>query len=134
MSRFLIDTNVLLDIATADATWFEWSREQLKECSASGTLCVNPIIFAELAPAFPSMQALDEWLAEGVYERLALPYAAAWRASDAYVQYRSAGGTRSSPLPDFYIGAHAEFEKLTLVTRDVQRYRTYFPLAALRCP
>jgi predicted nucleic acid-binding protein len=79
VSRFLIDTNVLLNIATADATWFDGSRQQLTDCSARGTVCVNPIIFAELAPAFASKEALDEWLADAVYERLALPYGAAWR-------------------------------------------------------
>jgi hypothetical protein len=58
----------------------------------------------------------------------------AWLAAQAFVKYRRAGGTKSSPLPDFYIGAHAETEGLTLVTRDAPRYRTYFPSLALITP
>ena len=77
---------------------------------------------------------LDQWLDPAVFQRLPLPYTAGWLAAQAFVKYRRAGGTKDSPLPDFYIGAHAETEGLTLVTRDTARYRTYFPSVTLIFP
>jgi len=127
MSGFLFDTNVLLDLATADPTWLSWSKEQFTAAVAQGPVFINPIIYAELAPAFASSTDLDRWLDPAVFQRLQLPYAAGWLASQAWLKYRRGGGTRTSPLPDFYIGAHAEVESRTIVTRDVSRYRSYFP-------
>ncbi len=106
MSGILFDTNVLLDVATADATWMGWSETQLRAAMARGPILVNPIIYAELAPAFATQSDLDRWLDPAVFQRLPLPYAAGWMAAQAFVKYRRAGGARSSPLPDFYIGAH----------------------------
>ena len=134
MSGFIFDSNVLLDIATADAAWLPWAEAQFRDGAAQGPVLINPIIYAELAPAFATREALEQWLDPAVFQRLPLPYAAGWRAAQAFVQYRRAGGTRSSPLPDFYIGAHAEAEGLTLVTRDAARYRTYFPQVKLLAP
>lgn len=99
-----------------------------------GPIPINPIIYAELAPAFATQPDLDGWLDPAVFQRLPLPYAAGWLAAQAFVKYRRAGGTKSSPLPDFYIGAHAEAEGLTLATRDATRYRTYFPSVSLITP
>ena len=134
MSGFLIDTNVLLDIATADPAWMPWSQEQLAAAAERGAVFINPIIYAELAPAFSSASELDRWLEPSVFHRAALPYEAGWLAAQAFLKYRRSGGARSSPLPDFYIGAHAQVERLTLVTRDAARYRTYFPDVALTSP
>ena len=134
MSGFLFDTNVLLDIATADPTWLAWSEGQLRAAAALGPILINPIIYAELAPAFATQSDLEHWLDPEVFQRLALPYSAGWLAAQAFVKYRRAGGTKDSPLPDFYIGAHAETEGLTLVTRDTARYRTYFPSVTLIFP
>ena len=115
----LFDTNVLLDIATADPTWLAWSEMQFRNAAAQGPIPINPIIYAELAPAFATQADLDRWLDPPLFQRLSLPYPAGWLAAQAFLQYRRAGGTKNSPLPDFYIGAHAEIEGLTLVTRDV---------------
>jgi predicted nucleic acid-binding protein len=134
MSGILFDTNVLLDIATSDAAWLGWSEEQLRMAAASGPILINPIIYAELAPAFASQTDLDDWLDPVIFLRLPLPYAAGWLASQAFLKYRHSGGMKSSPQPDFYIGAHAESEGLTLVTRDASRYRTYFPAVSLLTP
>lgn len=134
MSGRLFDSNVLLDIATADAAWLQWSKGQLREAAAIGPVLLNPIIYAELAPAFATAAELDAWLDPALFQRLPLPYAAGWRAAQAFVAYRRAGGARSSPLPDFYIGAHAETEDLAVVTRDAARYRTYFPAVTLIAP
>lgn len=127
----MLDSNVLLDIVTADAKWLEWSTAQFREAAAEGHILINPIIYAELAPAFDSQPALDRWLRPTLFQRLRLPYEAGYRASEAFLAYRERGGTKTSPLPDFYIGAHAEFEGLTLVTRDGPRYQTYFPKVKL---
>ena len=134
MSGFLFDTNVLLDIATADPAWLAWSEGQFRAAAANGPVLINPIIYAELAPAFAAVADLDRWLDPAVFRRLPLPYAAGWPAAQAFLKYRRGGGTRTSPLPDFYIGAHAEVEGRTLVTRDSVRYRTYFPSVTLIAP
>ena len=134
MSGFLVDTNVLLDIATADPAWMPWSQGQLGTAAGSGAVFINPIIYSELAPAFASAAELDRWLDPSVFRRAALPYEAGWLAAQAFLKYRRGGGVRNAPLPDFYIGAHAQVEKLTLITRDAARYRTYFPDVALIAP
>lgn len=134
MSGCLFDTNVLLDIATADPLWLGWSESQLREAAAQGPVFINPIIYAELAPAFTSVTDLDRWLDPVMFHRLPLPYAAGWPAAQAFLKYRRSGGTRLTPLPDFYIGAHAVVENRTLVTREVARYRTYFPSIVLIAP
>lgn len=134
MNGFLFDSNVLLDIINPDSTWQAWVEAQLARAYAANLAFVNPIIYAELAPAFSSQGALDHWLNSADFQRLPLPYEAGWRASQAFLRYRRAGGTRTSPLPDFYIGAHAEAAGLTLVTRDVARYATYFPNVSLIAP
>jgi predicted nucleic acid-binding protein len=134
VSASLVDSNVLLDIATGDATWMAWSQEQLRAAAGRGAVFINPIIYAELAPAFDSMVELDRFLDSTVFRRAPLPYEAGWLAAQAFVAYRCAGGARSAPLPDFYIGAHAEVDGMTLVTRDATRYRTYFPGVALIVP
>lgn len=133
MARML-DSNVLLDIITADAKWLRWSTEQFREAAVEGTILINPIIYSELTPAFESQAALDRWLRPSLFRRLPLPYEAAYRASVAFMRYRGQGGTKISALPDFYIGAQAEVERLTLVTRDAARYRTYFPKVKLIVP
>jgi predicted nucleic acid-binding protein len=130
----LFDTNVLLDIATADPVWLAWSEGEFRRAAVQGPVPINPIIYAELAPAFASAAELDRWLDPAVFQRLSLPYSAGWLASQAFLKYRRSGGTKMSPMPDFYIGAHAEVEGYTLVTWDVARYRTYFPNINLITP
>jgi len=130
----LFDTNVLLDIATADSVWLAWSERQLRQAAGQGAILINPIIYAELAPAFASAADLDRWLDPAIFQRLPLPYAAGWLAAQAFLKYRHSGGAKTSPLPDFYIGAQAEIEQHTLVTRDAARYRTYFPNVRIIAP
>jgi predicted nucleic acid-binding protein len=130
----MLDTNVLLDIFTADPKWLEWSTAQFRRASAEGPILINPIVYAELAAGFDSRADLDHWLRPALFRRLPLPYEAGFRASRAFLEYRRGGGTKTSPLPDFYIGAHAETAGFTLVTRDVARYRTYFPKLTLITP
>jgi predicted nucleic acid-binding protein len=131
----LVDTNVLLDIATRDAEWFAWSAGKLAPLIDAREAAINPIIYAELAPLYQNARDLDLNLVPPTdLRRLALPYSAGFPAARAFQAYREAGGQRIAPLPDFFIGAHAEAEGLTLLTRDATRYRTYFPKVKLICP
>jgi predicted nucleic acid-binding protein len=130
----LLDTNVLLDIATADPVWLAWSETQLQLAAAAGPIPINPIIYAELAPAFATIADLDDWLDPAIFQRMALPYAAGWLAAQAFMKYRRMGGSKTSSLPDFYIGAHAEIENWPIATRDAARFRTYFPSVTLITP
>lgn len=134
MSRVLVDANVLLDVLTDDARWGAWSAERLDACAAQGELCINPIIYAEVSVGFVRIEDLDATLAPDAFTRLSLPWEAGFLAGKAFLKYRRAKGARTSPLPDFYIGAHAAIEGMTLLTRDAKRYRTYYPKLELICP
>lgn len=129
----LVDSTVLLDIFTEDPRWFDWSSEALGRCADEGSVAINPLVYAEISVRFSRIEDLDAAL--GVdFERRALPWPAAFLAGTCYVDYRRRGGPRLSPLPDFYIGAHAAVEGLRLLTRDARRYRTYFPKVRLLAP
>lgn len=129
----LVDSNVLLDIVTADTTWFEWSARQLERAATRG-VAINPIIYAEVAAGFHREAELEHALAIPELKRLDLPYEAAFRAGRAFFEYRRRGGARNSTLPDFFIGAHAETAGLILLTRDARCYRAYFPRVRLLAP
>src|SRR5579863_1333504 len=130
----LVDSNVIIDVLTEDETWGAWSEAALIDAADRDEIAINPIIYAEIAAGFATMAALDLRLGEAEFRRLALPYAAGFVAGRAFVEYRGRGGVRRSPLPDFYIGAHAAVAGLTLLTRDARRYAGYFPKVALIAP
>jgi hypothetical protein len=130
----LVDSNVILDIATNDPVWQGWSAAALEAAANEATLVINPLIYAEVSIAFGRIEEVEEALPPQVFHRAALPYAAAFLAGKAYVQYRRRGGARRTPLPDFYIGAHAAVAGFRLLTRDDSRYRTYFPSVELISP
>jgi len=130
----LVDSTVLLDILTEDPAWNGWSTEALATAAEAGPLAINPIIYAEVSVRFSRVEDLDDALPPLDFRRLALPWDAGFLAGKAFSSYRRNGGTRSSTMPDFYIGAHAAVAGLTLLTRDVARYRTYFPLLDLVTP
>jgi predicted nucleic acid-binding protein len=130
----LVDSNVLIDVLREDARWFEWSSQALAHAVEHGTLGINPIIYAEVAVGYTTPAQVDAVLPVDRFARLALPFAAGFLAGRAFLAYRRRGGARQSPLPDFYIGAHAFVDGHTLLTRDPARYRTYFPKLKLICP
>lgn len=134
MKRVLVDANVLLDVLTDDPHWYRWSAAQLDACAVGAELCINPIIYAEVSVGFERIEDLDDALPPDVFTRLALPWDAGFLAGKAYLHDRRAKGARTSPLPDFYIGAHAAIEGITLLTRDARRYRTYYPTLELVSP
>jgi predicted nucleic acid-binding protein len=131
----LADANVLIDLLTGDPTHMDWSLEQINIARENGGARVNPIVCAEIAPLFDfDWRRLGRWLRPPLYVRDPLPFEASVLAARAYQKYRQLGGTRTSPLPDFYIGAHAEAAGYSLLTRDIARYRTYFPNVHLIVP
>lgn len=134
MSHVVVDSNVLLDVVTDDPTWGRWSSGSLERTADEAILVINALIYAEVSIGFPSIEALEEALPPDLYRREILPYEAAFLAGKAFLRYRQAGGTRRSPLPDFYIGAHAAVAGYRLLTRDATRYRTYFPRLELIAP
>jgi predicted nucleic acid-binding protein len=134
MNRVLADANVLLDVLTDDPQWYEWSAAQLDACSAKANLCINPIIYAEVSIGFERVEQIEEALPPDTFTRLELPWDAAFLAGKAFLQYRRASGSRTSPLPDFFIGAHAAVDGMALLTRDARRYRTYYPKLEVICP
>ena len=131
----LVDANVLLDILTADANWLAWSSTKLREAKSVGSIAVNPVICAENAPAFDfEWRKLDAWLSQAGLLKESLPFEAATIAAAAHRTYRQRGGLRNTPMPDFYIGAHAEVCGHKLLSRDDARYSSYFPKVTLITP
>jgi predicted nucleic acid-binding protein len=130
----IVDTNVLVDFFSTDSPWRSWCDTQIEESRRLGAIVINPIIFAELAAGFPTTELLDAALDPTKFQREDLPWEAAFMAGKAYLGYRRSGGDRRSPLPDFYIGAHAAVRAYRLLTRDLGRYRTYFPSLEIIAP
>jgi len=134
MAEIMVDSNVLLDLLTEDPQWFAWSSQVIEDYGEDHVLVINPVIYAEVSVGFDFIEDCDAALPEIIFERRPLPMAAAFLAGKCFGQYRRRGGQKRSALPDFFIGAHAAVENMVLLTRDVQRYRTYFPRLELICP
>ncbi len=130
----LIDTNVLLDLVTDDPVWADWSLAQLETASLAGPLLINDIVYAELAVRYDRIEDLDAFVEAAELTIAPMPRAALFLAGKAFTQYRRAGGIRTGVLPDFLIGAQAAVQRLPLLTRDVGRYRVYFPTVELISP
>jgi predicted nucleic acid-binding protein len=130
----LVDTNVLLDLVTRDPRWSGWSVAQLDAAAVLGPLVINDVIYAELSVRFPIIESLNAFLEQADVGLIVTPRAALFLAGKVFQRYRAAGGARSGVLPDFFIGAHAAVMGLRLLSRDAQRYRTYFPRLDLVTP
>jgi len=130
----LVDSNVLLDVVTRTPDWWQWSLRQLDEAVLSGPLVINDVIYAEISTRYPSTDTVDSTLRDLGIDLVPIPRAALFLAGKAYLRYRKAGGMRTGVLADFFIGAHAEVDRFPLLTRDVRRYRSYFPTVNLITP
>jgi hypothetical protein len=130
----LVDTNVHLDVLSDDPNWAEWSSRQLAKARAGGPIVINAVIYAELASGYATQEELDDYVTAVAFDRQALPWEAAFLAGRAFMAYRRRGGNKTAPLPDFFIGAHAQVAGLPLLTRDATRYRSYFPKVKLIAP
>jgi hypothetical protein len=130
----LVDTNVILDLVENDPVWADWSQQQLEAASLQATLCINPVIYAELSIAFDAIEELETMLIQGEIRLEPIPREALFLAGKAFVSYHRKKGRKTRVLPDFFIGAHAAVAGLPLLTRDTSRYATYFPTLELITP
>jgi predicted nucleic acid-binding protein len=128
----IVDTNVISDVATRDPVWFTWSIEQISDRQKQ--LIINPIIYSELCCHARSPDEIETLIGELALSYREIPRESLFLAAKAFLVYRRRGGTKSAPLPDFFIGAHAEVLQLPIITRDVSRYRSYFPSVRLIAP
>lgn len=129
-----VDSNVLLDALTEDPKWGPWSSAAIEAATADGGLLINDIVYAELAVGFPTIESLDHFVAEVGLKIVPMPRSALYLAAKTHLRYRRAGGTRTSVLPDFFIGAQAAVSSAAVLTRDARRFRTYFPTIELISP
>jgi predicted nucleic acid-binding protein len=130
----LVDSNVILDVAYEDPDWRAWSEATLAQAAEQAALVINPIIYAEVSIGYAHIEHVEAVLPVDRFRRETLPYEAAFLAGKCFLAYRRRGGSRTSPLLDFYIGAHAAVRGYRLLTRDAARYRTYFPTVELIAP
>ncbi len=134
MKTLLVDSSVLLDIINNDPSWYEWSSEALAKAAREAVLAINPLIYAEVSTRFATIEELNEAIPPTRYRREPLPFQAAFLAGKAFKKYRRRGGAKTSPISDFYIGAHAAVSGFAILTRDPRRYRMYFPTVELIAP
>ena len=130
----LVDSCILIDVLANDAQWADWSLDQLARLGSRAALVINPIILAEVSPRFERAADLEAALVDLPLVREALPWDAAFLAGQAFKVYRQSQGAKTSPMPDFYVGAHALVGGMQLLTRDAARYRSYFPNLPLVAP
>jgi predicted nucleic acid-binding protein len=134
MAGTLVDSNVILDVLTEDPRWYAWSSNALAQCANEGALYINPIIYAEVSIGVATIEELEEVLPSDSFPRLPIPLEAAFLAGKSFLRYRRRKGAKITPLPGFFIGAHAAVAGLRLLTRDSRRYRTYFPSVEVISP
>jgi predicted nucleic acid-binding protein len=130
----LIDSNILIDIFGKDPDWWDWSLSQMEAAKLNGPLLINDVIYAETSIRYRTIERFDAALAAAGITVVTIPHEALFLAGKTFIKYRNAGGPRPGALPDFFIGAHAAVQRLPLLTRDVRRYRSYFPTVALIAP
>lgn len=134
MKGILVDSNVILDVFLDDPNWAAWSESTLEKYSATTRLFINPIVYSEVSIGFKRIEEMESAMHRSGFQMLEIPKEALFLAGKAFLKYRKNRGTKRSPLPDFYIGAQAAIFDMDLITRDVQRYRTYFPTVRLISP
>jgi predicted nucleic acid-binding protein len=134
MTSVLVGANVLLDVMTEDQRWLAWSADAIERAANRHLIVINPIIYAEVSIRYSRIEELDAALPKAMFDREAIPYEAAFLVGKSFLAYRRRGGAKRSPLPDFFIGAHAAVAGYQLMTRDPTRYRTYYPKLALIAP
>jgi predicted nucleic acid-binding protein len=134
MKGLLVDSNIILDIFLDDPNWADWSESSLAKYSVYAKLYINSIVYTEVSLAFNRIEKLESALNKGGFQMLEIPKEALFLAGKIFLKYKKGKGVKRSPLPDFYIGAQAAIFDLDLITRDVSRYRTYFPSVRLISP
>lgn len=134
MNGVLVDSCVLLDLFTDDEHWGDWSETILEKYSQTNTLYINSIVYTEVSIGFKNIEDLESAIRELGIKVLEIPREALFLTGKAYLTYRKNTGTKTSPLPDFFIGAHASVADFELITRDLSKFTTYFPKVKLIHP
>jgi len=134
MKGILVDSNIILDVFLDDPNWAEWSESKLEKFSSITRLFINPVVYSEVSIGFKRIEEMESAINRSSFQMLDIPKEALFLAGKAFLKYRKNKGTKKSPLPDFYIGAQAAIFDMDLITRDVSRYRTYFPTVRLISP
>ncbi|HEC28625.1 MAG TPA: PIN domain-containing protein [Gammaproteobacteria bacterium] len=134
MNGVFVDSCVLLDLFTDDPNWGEWSENILEKYSKTNTLYINSIVYTEISIGFDKIEDVEKVISGLGIKVLEIPREALFLTGKTYLKYRKNKGTKNSPLPDFFIGAHVSVEKFDLITRDTNKYITYFPQVKLIHP
>lgn len=134
MNGILVDSCVLLDLFTDDKNWADWSERTLEKFSQTNSLYINSIVYTEVSIGFNKVEEVESAIEALGIKVLEMPREALFLTGKAYIKYRKNKGTKISPLPDFFIGAHASVSQFGLVTRDLAKYKTYFPQIQLIYP
>ena len=134
MNGVIVDSNVILDVFLNDLNWADWSESKLEEYGRSSPLYINSIIYSEISIGFKLIEELEKAVGQAGFQLLEIPKEALFLAGKAFLQYKRRKGVKKTPLPDFFIGAQAAVLNLDLLTRDVSRYRSYFPTVKLIAP
>ena len=130
----LVDTNVLLDVLQDYARWAAWSQGQLETAGLADQLAINAVMYSELSMAFERIDELERIISDASFRVELIPREALFLAGKVFLDYRRRQSRKQGVLPDFYIGAHAAVSKYPMLTRDVARYRSYFPTVRLITP
>jgi hypothetical protein len=134
MNGVFVDSCILLDLFTDDPKWANWSESVLGKYSQSNTLFINSIVYTEVSIGFNRIEEVEKAIEQVGVKVLEIPREALFLAGKVFLDYRRNRGTKSSTLPDFFIGAHAAVSSFDLITRDSARYKTYFPSITIICP
>lgn len=134
MKGLLVDSNIILDIFLDDPNWADWSESELAKYSIHTKLYINQIVYTEVSIGFERIEELESALNKGGFHMLEIPKEALFLAGKVFLKYGKGKEIKRTPLPDFYIGAQAAILDLDLITRDVSRYRTYFPSVKIISP
>lgn len=134
MNGVLVDSCILLDLFTDDPSWGDWSEIILNKYSQTNSLFINSIVYTEISIGFTHIEEVEKALSELDIKVLEMPREALFLTGKVFLKYRRNKGTKTSPLPDFFIGAHASVSKLAVITRDSAKYKTYYPQLKLIHP
>ena len=134
MNGVFVDSCVLLDLFTNDANWADWSEKTLEKYSQTNSLYINSIVYTEVSIGFNKVEEVEKAIDGLGIKVLEMPREALFLTGKVFLKYRKNKGTKVSPLPDFFIGAHASVSKFELITRDSDKYKTYFPQVKLIHP
>jgi predicted nucleic acid-binding protein len=134
MNGIFVDSCILLDLFTNDPKWADWSEKILDRYSQTNTLFINSIVYTEISIGFNKIEKVEYVINQLGIKVLEIPREALFLAGKVFQQYRKNKGTKSSTLPDFFIGAHATISSLAIITRDISRYKAYFPQLRIISP